>query len=75
MAIGPVVVISVFFILKVLLESLAGSPYSQDDIRGSIHITLGVSFALGLYIRRSLGIFNFIKDKLPNPDKKETRKV
>ncbi len=74
-AIGPVVVISVFFILKVLLESLSGSPYSQDDIRGSIHITLGVSFALGLYIRRSLGIFNFIKDKLPNPDKKEARKV
>ncbi len=73
-AIGPVVVISVFFILKVLLESLSGSPYSQDDIRGSIHITLGVSFALGLYIRRSLGVFNFIKDKLPNPDKKKENK-
>jgi len=72
-AIGPVVVIAVFFILKVLLESLTGSPYSQEDIRGSIHITLGVSFALGLYIRRSLGIFNFIKDKLPNPDKKKTK--
>ena len=40
---------------------------TEEEIRGSIYLTLGISLTLGLYIRRTLGIFDFIKDKLPLP--------
>jgi uncharacterized coiled-coil protein SlyX len=67
-AIGPVVVIAVFFLLKQFIGTiLSGITITEEDVRGSIFLTLGISFSLGLFIRRSLGIFDFIKDKLPLP--------
>jgi hypothetical protein len=65
-AIGPIVVIAVFFLLKQFIGTII-TGITEEDVRGSIYMTLGISFALGLFIRRTLGIFNVIKDKLPLP--------
>ncbi len=64
--IGPIIVIAVFFLLKQFIGVIM-TGITEEDIRGSIYLTLGISFTLGLFIRRTLGIFNIIKDKLPLP--------
>jgi len=64
--IGPIVVIAAFFLLKQTIGTMLMG-ITEEEVRGSIYLTLGVSFTLGLFIRRTLGIFNFIKDKLPLP--------
>jgi len=64
--IGPVVVVAVFFLLKQLTGTLL-SGFAEEEVKGSIYVALGLSFTLGLFIRRTLGIFDFIKDKLPLP--------
>ncbi|MBA3037141.1 MAG: hypothetical protein FP814_11690 [Desulfobacterium sp.] len=69
---GPIVVIAVFFLLKQFIGALM-SGVSEEDVKGSIYMTLGVSFTLGLFIRRTLGIFNYIKDKLPLPNTSENQ--
>jgi hypothetical protein len=65
--IGPVVVVAVFFLLKQFIGTIIEG-ITEEEVRGSIYMTLGLSFALGLYIRRTLGIFDFIKNKLPLPE-------
>ena len=64
--IGPIVVIAAFFLLKQTIGTMLMG-ITEEEVRGSVYLTLGVSFTLGLFIRRTLGIFNFIKDKLPLP--------
>ncbi len=64
--IGPIVIIAAFFLLKQTIGTVLMG-ITEEEVRGSIYLTLGVSFTLGLFIRRTLGIFNFIKDKLPLP--------
>lgn len=64
--IGPIVVVSAFFLLKQFIGPLI-TGVTEEDVRGSIYLTLGVSFTLGYFIRRTLGIFDFIKNKLPLP--------
>lgn len=64
--IGPIVVVSAFFLLKQFIGTLI-TGVTEEDVRGSIYLTLGVSFTLGYFIRRTLGIFDFIKNKLPLP--------
>ncbi len=60
--IGPFVVIAVFFLLKQMVGSVING-VTENEVRGSIYMTLGISFTLGLYIRRSLGVFNRFKQK------------
>ncbi|MCR4320012.1 MAG: hypothetical protein NUV74_06705 [Candidatus Brocadiaceae bacterium] len=64
--IGPIVVVSAFFLLKQFIGILI-TGVTEEEVRGSIYLTLGVSFTLGYFIRRTLGIFDFIKNKLPLP--------
>ena len=64
--IGPIVIVAVFFLLKQFIGTLL-TGITEEEVKGSIYITLGLSFVLGLYIRRTLGIFDFIKQKLPLP--------
>lgn len=64
--IGPIVVVSAFFLLKQFIGTLI-TGVTEEEVRGSIYLTLGVSFTLGYFIRRTLGIFDFIKNKLPLP--------
>lgn len=64
--IGPIVVVSAFFLLKQFIGTLI-TGVTEEDVSGSIYLTLGVSFILGYFIRRTLGIFDFIKNKLPLP--------
>ncbi|MBI5326937.1 MAG: hypothetical protein HZB80_01380 [Deltaproteobacteria bacterium] len=64
--IGPIVVVAVFFILKQFIGTLIEG-ITEEDVGGSIYTTLGLSFTLGLFLRRTLGIFDFIKDRLPLP--------
>lgn len=66
MVMGPVIVVAVFFLLKQFVGTFIAG-VAEEDVRSSIYLTLGISFALGLFIRRTLGVFNFIKDKLPLP--------
>ncbi len=66
MAIGPIVVVAVFFLLRQTVGTLIAG-VAEEDVQSSIFLTLGISFTLGFFIRRTLGIFNFIKDKLPLP--------
>jgi len=76
--IGPVVVMAVFLLLKqsasVILSGIVTPEFSGAEV--SIYFTMGLSFVLGYFIRRTLGIFDAIKDKLPllkdiQEDKKE----
>lgn len=69
---GPIVVIAVFFLLKQVIGALM-TGITEEDIRGSIYMTLGVSFTLGLFIRRTLGIFDYFKNKFPLPKALETK--
>jgi len=71
--IGPVVVIAVFFLLKQMVGGIIKG-VTEEDVRGSIYLTLGISFTLGLYIRRSLGVFSKIKTKLFPFPKENTAK-
>ena len=64
--IGPIVVVSAFFLLKQFIGTLI-TGVTEEEVRGSIYLTLGVSFTLGYFIRRTLGIFDFIKNRLPLP--------
>ncbi|OQY99060.1 MAG: hypothetical protein B6D35_10370 [Candidatus Brocadia sp. UTAMX2] len=66
MVMGPVIVVAVFFLLRQFVGTFIAG-VAEEDVRSSIYLTLGISFALGLFIRRTLGVFNFIKDKLPLP--------
>ena len=66
MVIGPVIVVAVFFLLKQFVGTFM-TGIAEEEVRRSIYLTLGISFALGLFIRRTLGIFNYIKEKLPLP--------
>lgn len=63
---GPIIVAAVFFLLKQFIGTVMQG-ITEEEVRGSIYLTLGISFTLGLYIRRTLGIFDFIKEKLPLP--------
>lgn len=64
--IAPVVVAAVFFLLSGITSSVLEG-ITDSDVKGSVFTRLAVSFTLGLFIRRSLGVFDFIKDKLPRP--------
>lgn len=64
--IGPIVVAAVFFLLKQFVGTLIEG-ITEEEVRGSVYTTLGISFTLGLFLRRTLGIFNVIKDRLPLP--------
>jgi len=64
--IGPIIVVAAFFLLRQFVGTFM-SGIAEEEVRGSIYLTLGISFALGLFIRRTLGIFDYIKDKLPLP--------
>lgn len=64
--IGPIIVVAAFFLLRQFVGTFM-TGIAEEEVRGSIYLTLGISFALGLFIRRTLGIFNYIKDKLPLP--------
>ena len=64
--IGPVVIVAAFFLLNQFIGAMM-SGVSAEDVRMSIYLTLGLSFILGLFLRRTLGIFDSIKDKLPLP--------
>ncbi|HHT9111152.1 MAG TPA: hypothetical protein ACFYDZ_08360 [Candidatus Brocadiaceae bacterium] len=63
---GPVIVVAVFFLLRQFIGTFM-TGVAEEEVRSSIYLTLGISFALGLFIRRTLGVFNFIKEKLPLP--------
>lgn len=71
---GPIVVVAVFFLLKQFISTLIEG-VTFEEVRGSVYMTLGVSFALGLYIRRTLGVFDFIKKKLPLPDDNSPKNI
>jgi len=64
--IGPVVIVAAFFLLNQFIGTML-SGVSTDNVRMSIYITLGLSFTLGLFLRRTLGIFDSIKNRLPLP--------
>ncbi|MCP3899072.1 MAG: hypothetical protein GY707_04980 [Desulfobacteraceae bacterium] len=64
--IGPIVIVAAFFLLNQFIGTMM-SGVSAEDVRMSIYITLGLSFTLGLFLRRTLGIFDSIKNKLPLP--------
>jgi hypothetical protein len=64
--IGPIVIVAAFFLLNQFIGTMV-SGVSAEDVRLSIYITLGLSFTLGLFLRRTLGIFDSIKNKLPLP--------
>jgi hypothetical protein len=64
--VGPFVVIAAFFLLKQFIATIL-TGITAEEVRGSIYLTLGISFVLGLFIRRTYGIFDAIKDKLPLP--------
>ncbi|MBI2472002.1 MAG: hypothetical protein HYV59_12295 [Planctomycetes bacterium] len=63
---GPIIVVAVFFLLRQFVGAFM-TGIAEEEVRGSIYLTLGISFALGLFIRRTLGIFDYIKEKLPLP--------
>ena len=63
---GPIIVVAFFFLLRQFIGTFM-TGLAEDEVRGSIYLTLGISFTLGLFIRRTLGIFDFIKEKLPLP--------
>jgi len=52
------------FLLKQFIGTLI-TGVTEEEVRGSTYLTLGVSFILDYFIRRTLGIFDFIKNKLP----------
>ncbi|MFA5924574.1 MAG: hypothetical protein WC856_25350 [Methylococcaceae bacterium] len=64
--VGPFVIIAAFFLLKQFIATILGG-ITEEDVSGSIYLTLGISFVLGLFIRRTFGIFDAIKDNLPLP--------
>ena len=64
--IGPIVVVAVFFLLRQFVTVIL-TGVTEAEVRASIYLTLGISFTLGLFVRRTLGIFNVIKSKLPLP--------
>jgi hypothetical protein len=64
--IGPIVVTTAFFLLSIIISGFLEG-ITEEQIRSSIYLTLGVSFTLGFFIRRTLGILDFIKNKLPLP--------
>lgn len=63
---GPVIVVAVFFLLRQFIGTFMAG-VAEEEVRSSIYLTLGISFTLGLFIRRTLGVFNYFKDKLPLP--------
>jgi len=64
--VGPIVVVAVFFLLRQFIGTFMAG-LAEEEVKGSIYLTLGISFTLGLFIRRTLGIFDFVKEKLPLP--------
>jgi hypothetical protein len=65
-AVGPVVVVVAFLLLDIIMSSLIAG-VTENQIRTSIYLTVGVSFVLGFFVRRTLGILDVIKNKLPIP--------
>ena len=68
LAIGPIVVVAVFFLFKQVIGNIIKASTGQGTPGPiSIYMTLGISFALGLFLRRTLGVFDRIKQVLPVP--------
>jgi hypothetical protein len=66
--VGPIVVMAAFLLFGIVISRLLeGVTASEEQIRTSIYLSIGVSFTLGFFIRRTLGVFDFIKNKLPLP--------
>lgn len=70
--IGPIVVVAAFFLIRQFIGTLI-TGITEDEIGGSIYLTLGVSFTLGLFIRRTLGVFDYVKKSLPLPKEKKDK--
>jgi len=50
--IGPIIVVAAFFLLRQFVGTFM-TGIAEEEVRGSIYLTLGISFALGLFIRRT----------------------
>ena len=63
---GPMVVVAAFFLLNQFISTLLQG-FTEEDVKGSTYVTLGISFVLGLFVRRTPGIFDLAKNTLPLP--------